>query len=60
MPKGYFQASNSDSLIEQWYNVQSILKINQKLKNEIQKAADDLMAIVTLMDRNVAEFVTCS
>ena len=41
MPRGYFRASSSDGLAEQWYNVQGILKINQRLEIEIRNAVKD-------------------
>jgi hypothetical protein len=53
MPKGYFQAfSRSYPMNDHWYNVLGILKINQKLENEIRKTADELSEIISYTVQN--------
>lgn len=52
MPKDHFQAFTSDPLIDQWYNVQSTLKINQKLEHEILKVTDDLSEVIAYTVNN--------
>lgn len=52
MPRGYFRASSPDKLTDQWYNVQGILKINERLEDEIRDAADDLGEIISYIVQN--------
>ncbi|MGB8934347.1 MAG: hypothetical protein WCC17_04480 [Candidatus Nitrosopolaris sp.] len=53
IPKGYFQAfSRSYPMNDHWYNVRGILKISQKLENEIRKTIDELSEIISYTVQN--------
>ncbi len=54
MPKGYFQAISRSYPMknDHWYNVLGILKINQKLENEVRKTVDELSEIISYTVQN--------